>query len=134
VVCGPSGSGKSTLIKAIHSLESFRQREVIVDGASITDPKTRRPSLRSRVATVFQRFELVAHLSLTENLILAQIKVLGRSCNDATIRGPKVLERRCALPPRCSGRSRPSAHRLLLEFERVARSCRLRHLDSPCLY
>jgi glutamate/aspartate transport system ATP-binding protein len=74
VVCGPSGSGKSTLIKAIHSLESFRQREVIVDGASITDPKTRRPRLRSRVAMVFQRFELVAHLSLTENLILAQIK------------------------------------------------------------
>jgi len=93
VVCGPSGSGKSTLIKTINALEPFQQGEVIVDGVSITDPKTRLPKLRSRVGMVFQHFELFPHLSVTENLTLAQIKVLGRSCEDATTRGLKVLER-----------------------------------------
>jgi len=93
VVCGPSGSGKSTLIKTINALEPFQQGEVIVDGVSITDPKTRLPELRSRVGMVFQHFELFPHLSVTENLTLAQIKVLGRSGEDAKTRGLRVLER-----------------------------------------
>lgn len=93
VVCGPSGSGKSTLIKTINALEPFQQGEVIVDGVSVTDPKTRLPRLRSRVGMVFQHFELFPHLSVTENLTLAQIKVLGRTGEDATTRGLEVLER-----------------------------------------
>ena len=83
VVCGPSGSGKSTLIKTVNALEPIQKGDIVVDGISITDPKTDLPKLRSRVGMVFQHFELFPHLSVTENLTLAQIKVLGRSKDDA---------------------------------------------------
>src|ERR1700712_1726909 len=93
VVCGPSGSGKSTLIKTVNALEPFQKGDIIVDGISIANPKTDLPKLRARVGMVFQHFELFPHLSVTENLTLAQIKVLGRSQADALARGLKMLER-----------------------------------------
>jgi glutamate/aspartate transport system ATP-binding protein len=93
VVCGPSGSGKSTLIKTINALEPFQQGEITVDGIAVHDPKTNLPKLRSRVGMVFQHFELFPHLSVTENLTLAQIKVLGRSPSDALAHGLKYLDR-----------------------------------------
>jgi glutamate/aspartate transport system ATP-binding protein len=92
VVCGPSGSGKSTLIKTVNALEPFQKGDIVVDGISIADPKTNLPKLRSRVGMVFQHFELFPHLSVTENLTLAQIKVLGRNKDDAK-RGLKMLDR-----------------------------------------
>ncbi|HET9820779.1 MAG TPA: amino acid ABC transporter ATP-binding protein [Burkholderiaceae bacterium] len=93
VVCGPSGSGKSTLIKTINALEPIQKGEIWVDGTAIHDPKTDLPKLRSRVGMVFQHFELFPHLSVTDNLTIAQIKVLGRSADDAKKRGLKMLER-----------------------------------------
>ena len=93
VVCGPSGSGKSTLIKTVNALEPFQSGDIVVDGISLTDPKTDLPKLRARVGMVFQHFELFPHLSVTENLTLAQIKVLGRSEADAKARGLKMLDR-----------------------------------------
>ena len=93
VVCGPSGSGKSTLIKTVNALEPFQKGDIEVDGISLTDPKTNLPKLRARVGMVFQHFELFPHLSVTENLTLAQIKVLGRSVDDAKARGLKMLDR-----------------------------------------
>jgi glutamate/aspartate transport system ATP-binding protein len=78
VICGPSGSGKSTLIKTINALH---------------DPATNLPKLRSRVGMVFQHFELFPHLNVTENLTLAQMKVLGRSADEAKTHGLKYLER-----------------------------------------
>ncbi len=93
VVCGPSGSGKSTLIKTVNALEPFQKGDIVVDGISIADPKTNLPQLRSRVGMVFQHFELFPHLSVTENLTIAQIKVLGRSADDAKARGLKMLDR-----------------------------------------
>ena len=93
VVCGPSGSGKSTLIKTVNALEPIQKGDVVVDGISIADPKTDLPKLRSRVGMVFQHFELFPHLSVTENLTLAQIKVLNRSQDDAMVRGMKMLDR-----------------------------------------
>src|ERR1700687_939560 len=93
VVCGPSGSGKSTLIKTVNALEPIQQGDIVVDGTSITDKKTNLPKLRSRVGMVFQHFELFPHLSITDNLTLAQIKVLGRSKDEATAKGVKLLER-----------------------------------------
>jgi glutamate/aspartate transport system ATP-binding protein len=93
VVCGPSGSGKSTLIKCVNALEPFQKGDIVVDGTSIADPKTNLPQLRSRVGMVFQHFELFPHLSITENLTIAQIKVLGRSKAEATEKGLKLLER-----------------------------------------
>ena len=93
VVCGPSGSGKSTLIKTVNALEPFQKGDIVVDGISLSDPKTDLPKLRSRVGMVFQHFELFPHLTVTENLTLAQIKVLGRSQDDAIARGMKMLDR-----------------------------------------
>jgi len=93
VVCGPSGSGKSTLIKTINGLESIQQGEIIVDGVSVGAPQTNLPKLRARVGMVFQHFELFPHLSITENLTLAQIKVLGRSREEALAKGAILLDR-----------------------------------------
>jgi glutamate/aspartate transport system ATP-binding protein len=93
VVCGPSGSGKSTLIKAVNGLEPFQKGEILLDGISVGDPKTDLPKLRSRVGMVFQNFELFPHLTITENLTLAQIKVLGRTPDAAKEKGLKYLDR-----------------------------------------
>ncbi len=93
VVCGPSGSGKSTLIQTVNALEPFQKGDIVVDGISLSDPKTNLPKLRARVGMVFQHFELFPHLSVAENLTLAQVKVLGRSKQDALTRGMKMLDR-----------------------------------------
>jgi glutamate/aspartate transport system ATP-binding protein len=93
VVCGPSGSGKSTLIKCVNALEPFQKGDVVVDGISLSDPKTDLPKLRARVGMVFQHFELFPHMSVSDNLALAQVKVLGRTKDEATARGMKYLER-----------------------------------------
>jgi glutamate/aspartate transport system ATP-binding protein len=93
VVCGPSGSGKSTLIKTVNGLEPIQQGEILVNGTSLYAPGTDLPKLRSHVGMVFQSFELFPHLSVTENLTIAQVKVLGRSLDEAKVRGLKMLDR-----------------------------------------
>ena len=93
MVCGPSGSGKSTLIKCINALEPFQQGSITVDGTRVNDPKTNLPRLRARVGMVFQHFELFPHLSITENLVLAQVQVLARSRDESVDRGLKLLDR-----------------------------------------
>jgi glutamate/aspartate transport system ATP-binding protein len=93
VVCGPSGSGKSTLIKCVNALEPFQKGEILVDGVSVGDKKTDLPKLRSRVGMVFQHFELFPHMTVAENLTLAQVKVLGRTPAAATEKGLRLLER-----------------------------------------
>lgn len=93
VVCGPSGSGKSTLIKTVNALEPFQQGEIIVNGVSVGDPKTNLPQLRTHIGMVFQHFELFPHLSILDNLTLAQMKVLGRIRAEANKRGLELLDR-----------------------------------------
>ncbi len=93
VVCGPSGSGKSTIIKCVNALEPFQKGEIVVDSISVGDPRTDLPKLRARIGMVFQNFELFPHMSVTENLTLAQIKVLGRGEAAARDKGLKLLER-----------------------------------------
>ena len=93
VVCGPSGSGKSTLIKCVNGLELFQAGTITVDGIPVGDPKTNLPKLRSRVGMVFQHFELFPHMSITDNLTIAQIKVLGRNREQAVDKGLKLLDR-----------------------------------------
>ena len=93
VVCGPSGSGKSTLIKCVNGLEPFQSGEITVDGTSVGDPKTKLAKLRARVGMVFQHFELFPHMSIADNLAVAQIKVLGRSRDEALDKGAKLLDR-----------------------------------------
>jgi glutamate/aspartate transport system ATP-binding protein len=93
VVCGPSGSGKSTLIKTVNGLEPINQGEIVVNGTTVTDKATNLPQLRSRVGMVFQHFELFPHLTIAENLALAQMKVLKRSRAEALAKGAALLER-----------------------------------------
>ena len=93
VVCGPSGSGKSTLIKCVNALEPFQKGVITVDGISVGAAKTNLPKLRARVGMVFQHFELFPHLTIIDNLTLAQIKVLNRTKEEATVRGTKLLDR-----------------------------------------
>ena len=93
VVCGPSGSGKSTLIKVVNALEPFQKGEVTVNGVSVGDPKTNLSKLRARIGMVFQNFELFPHMTITNNLIIGQMKVLGRSKEEALSHGLQYLER-----------------------------------------
>jgi glutamate/aspartate transport system ATP-binding protein len=93
VVCGPSGSGKSTLIKCVNALEPFQSGSITVDGVSVGHPKTDLNKLRARVGMVFQHFELFPHLSIEENLSIAQQKVLKRSASEARTATMALLER-----------------------------------------
>ncbi len=93
VVCGPSGSGKSTLIKCVNALEPFQKGEIIVHNIAVGNPKTNLPKLRSRVGMVFQHFELFPHLSIVDNLCLAQVEVLGRGREEAVEKGLALLDR-----------------------------------------
>jgi glutamate/aspartate transport system ATP-binding protein len=93
VVCGPSGSGKSTLIKCVNGLEPFQQGEIIVNGESVGANETNLPRLRSKIGMVFQHFELFPHMTVTENLNLAQVRVLGRGADEAMQRSLVLLRR-----------------------------------------
>src|ERR1700678_2527571 len=92
VICGPSGSGKSTLIKCVNGLELFQEGEIWVDGISVADRKTDLPKLRARVGMVFQHFELFPHLTILDNITLAQCRVLGRSKKQAVEKAVQLLE------------------------------------------
>lgn len=93
VICGPSGSGKSTLIKCVNGLERFQGGEITVDGASVGAAGTNLPKLRAKIGMVFQNFELYPHMSVLENICLAQLKVLKRPRKEAEERALALLER-----------------------------------------
>ena len=93
VVCGPSGSGKSTLIKCVNGLEPFQQGEIMVNDQSVGAKGTDLTRLRSKIGMVFQHFELFPHMSVTDNLNLAQVKVLKRSVEEATAKSMALLKR-----------------------------------------
>ena len=93
VVCGPSGSGKSTLIKCVNGLEPFQKGEIRVNGTSVGDPATNLPRLRAHVGMVFQNFELFPHMTIIDNLTIAQVKVLGRDKAEAEQRAADLLYR-----------------------------------------
>jgi len=93
VVCGPSGSGKSTLIKTVNGLEKVQDGEIIVNGVSVTNRKTNLATLRSQVGMVFQSFELFPHLTIMQNLMLTQLKVLKRKQKDAMDKAVSLLDR-----------------------------------------
>jgi len=93
VVCGPSGSGKSTLIKCVNGLEGIDQGEILVGDQALTGRGVNLPRLRARIGMVFQHFELFPHLSVTQNLTLGQIKVLGRDRETAEAKAIELLRR-----------------------------------------
>jgi glutamate/aspartate transport system ATP-binding protein len=93
VVCGPSGSGKSTLIKCANGLEPFQSGSITVNDVSVGDKNTNLNQLRSRIGMVFQNFELFPHLSVLQNICIAQEMVLKRSKQESTERAFALLER-----------------------------------------
>jgi len=93
VVCGPSGSGKSTLIKCVNGLEPFQRGEIVVNGEPVGAAGTDLNRLRSKIGMVFQHFELFPHMTVTENLNLAQVKVLGRAPAEASAKSTALLRR-----------------------------------------
>jgi glutamate/aspartate transport system ATP-binding protein len=93
VICGPSGSGKSTLIKCVNGLEPFQHGEIIVNGEAVGGKGTNLNRLRSKIGMVFQHFELFPHMSVTDNLNLAQVKVLRRPPDEANTKSMMLLKR-----------------------------------------
>jgi ABC-type polar amino acid transport system ATPase subunit len=93
VICGPSGSGKSTLLRCINGLEPFQKGEIIVDGVSLSDPKTNLYKLRENIGMVFQRFELYPHMTALQNISLAPMKVRKLSKKQAEEKAIALLER-----------------------------------------
>ncbi|MEV6652049.1 amino acid ABC transporter ATP-binding protein [Streptomyces sp. NPDC051219] len=85
VVCviGPSGSGKSTLLRCVNLLEEPTRGTVTVGGVDMTDPDIDLDAVRRRIGMVFQQFNLFPHLSVLENLTIAQRRVLGRGKEEA---------------------------------------------------
>src|SRR3546814_12514483 len=92
VVCGPSGSGKSTLIKTVNGLEPFQKGEIFVDGVSVGAPDTNLPRLPARIVLVFQRLSLFSHFSLTQNPLMAEVKVLGAGHAEEDNQVSRLLE------------------------------------------
>jgi ABC-type polar amino acid transport system ATPase subunit len=93
VICGPSGSGKSTLLRCINGLEPFQKGEILVDGVSLSDPKTNLYKLRENIGMVFQRFELYPHMTAIQNIALAPMKVRKWSKQQAREKAMVLLER-----------------------------------------
>ncbi|HCV36882.1 MAG TPA: peptide ABC transporter ATP-binding protein [Acidimicrobiaceae bacterium] len=83
VIIGPSGSGKSTILRCINLLEIPTEGSVEVDGYELTDPSTNIDHVRAEVGMVFQQFNLFPHLTVMENITLAQRKVRGRNKSEA---------------------------------------------------
>jgi polar amino acid transport system ATP-binding protein len=92
VLIGPSGSGKSTLLRTINVLEEPTEGQVFFDGMNLTDIRTDLNEARTHMGMVFQQFNLFPHLTATENITLALIKVLKLSKEDARERAHAQLE------------------------------------------
>ena len=93
VICGPSGSGKSTVTRCMNYLEQFQEGELVVDGTTLEDDIKKIKDVRSKVAMVFQHFELFPHLSILDNLILAPMHVHHQPKKEAIAIAMKYLER-----------------------------------------
>ena len=93
VVCGQSGSGKATLIKCVNGLEPVQDGTIKVENIEVTNKRTDLTTLRSRIGMVFQHFELYPHMSVRQNLCLAQEKVLKRSKDEANAKAEALIAR-----------------------------------------
>ncbi len=93
VIVGPSGSGKSTVLRCINRLEVPTKGAITIDGVELTDPECDIDAIRAEVGMVFQQFNLFPHLTVMENICLAQRKVRGRSKSEANEMTMKQLVR-----------------------------------------
>ena len=93
VIVGPSGSGKSTVLRCINRLEVPTEGSIVVDNVELTDPTCDIDKIRAEVGMVFQQFNLFPHLTVMENICLAQRKVRGKSKSEANEMAMKQLLR-----------------------------------------
>lgn len=93
VIVGPSGSGKSTVLRCINMLETPSFGAISIDGVDVTEPKADLDAVRAEVGMVFQQFNLFPHLTVLDNITLAQRKVRGRSKEEAESESMRQLER-----------------------------------------
>lgn len=93
VVCGPSGSGKSTLIRCINRLEEISSGDIYIDGQNLYDRKININKLRAEAGMLFQHFNLFPHLTILENITIAQTKVKGTSKSEAHEVSLQLLEK-----------------------------------------
>ncbi len=108
-IIGPSGTGKSTFLNCLNLLEQPTGGHVYIKGEDILDPKSNVPKIRQKMGMVFQNFNLFEHLTIMENLTLGQIKLLGRTPEEARAKGYELLKmvglaEKCnAMPSQLSG-------------------------------
>lgn len=88
---GPSGGGKSTLLRCINLLETYEEGDIFFNGQNIKDRNFSLEKYRQKVGMIFQRFNLFGNLNVLENLNIGQIKVLGRTKEEATAKSKEVL-------------------------------------------
>ena len=93
VIVGPSGSGKSTLLRCLNGLEWRDSGEIVIDGTPLDETKAHRDKIRREVGMVFQSFNLFPHLSVRENVNLAQRYVRGKSLEEANETTETLLNR-----------------------------------------
>lgn len=93
VVIGPSGSGKSTLLRCINHLEEPTSGEVWIDGEKMTRTAKQINEIRAEIGMVFQLFNLFPHLTVVENVTLAQKVIRGRSMEEASQVAMEQLQR-----------------------------------------
>ena len=93
VVIGPSGSGKSTLIRCINRLEEHQEGEIVVDGTELSNDVRNISTIRSETGMVFQQFNLFPHLTVLQNITLAQRYVRRRPRKEAEAKAHELLER-----------------------------------------
>lgn len=93
VLIGASGSGKSTLLRCINLLEGIDDGQILLDGQDITAVGVNPDSIRSKIGSVFQAFNLFPHLNVLQNITLAPRKVHGIAKPDADARAMHLLER-----------------------------------------
>ena len=93
VLCGPSGSGKSTTIRCLNRLEEHQQGRIVVDGVELTNDLKQIESVRREVGMVFQHFNLFPHMTVLENLCLAQKVVRKRGKKEREAKAMALLEK-----------------------------------------
>ncbi|MCP9205869.1 amino acid ABC transporter ATP-binding protein [Streptomyces cucumeris] len=93
VVIGPSGSGKSTLCRTINRLETIQSGSIAVDGRPLPEEGKELARLRAEVGMVFQSFNLFAHRTVLDNVMLGQQKVRKRAKRESEQRARELLER-----------------------------------------
>mgnify|MGYP002751532064 CR=1 FL=1 len=93
VILGSSGCGKSTLLRCINGLESIQSGDILLDGQSILSQKKDFHLVRQKIGMVFQSYELFAHMTVIENILLGPVKVQNRNRTEAEAQADKLLER-----------------------------------------